>query len=328
MDLDDLIAGVRARDRAALGRAITLVESEAPEGVARAQELLRRLLPLAGDGYRIGITGVPGAGKSTFIETLGCRLVDRGHRVAVLAVDPSSSISRGSILGDKTRMEELARRDDAFIRPSPSRGFLGGVARATRESIIVCESAGFDVIIVETVGVGQSETLVADMVDVFLALMLAGAGDELQGIKRGVLELADILAVNKADAENRPAAERARADLARALEILRPGRHRSWRPRVVTCSARTGDGLEEIWALVEDQRRALLVSGELRELRRDQRVRWMWATVEHGLRSAVRRHPRIAEIIAELEKAVGDGRTTPTEAATTIFDRFTAADDG
>jgi LAO/AO transport system kinase len=224
LDLDDLLRGIRSNDRAALGRAITLVESNSPGDRDRAQELLTALLPSTGGAHRIGVSGVPGVGKSTFIERFGLQLVDEGHRVAVLAVDPSSSVSKGSILGDKTRMEKLAASDGAFIRPSPTGGSLGGVARKTREAILVCEAAGYDVVLVETVGVGQSETAVAEMVDFFLLLKLAGAGDELQGIKRGILELADLIAINKADGENLQAAELARAEFERALQIVRQGR--------------------------------------------------------------------------------------------------------
>jgi LAO/AO transport system kinase len=240
--INDLLRGIRERDRAVLGRAITLVESNKSEDRPPAQELLTRLLPLTGAARRIGISGVPGVGKSSFIESFGLRLVDQGHRVAVLAVDPSSSVSKGSILGDKTRMEELASSDGAFIRPSPTGGSLGGVARKTRESILICEAAGFDIVLVETVGVGQSETAVAEMVDFFLLLKLAGAGDELQGIKRGILELADLISINKADGDNIAPAERARAEFERALEILRPEGEHGWRPRVVTSSGHTGAG--------------------------------------------------------------------------------------
>ena len=236
---DDYIEGIRGHDRAILGRAITLVESNNAEHRKQAQELLKILLPETGGAHRIGISGVPGAGKSTFIEAFGMRLVEQGHRVAVLAVDPSSTRTKGSILGDKTRMEHLAAMDEAFIRPSPTGGSLGGVGRKTRETIMVCEAAGFDVVLVETVGVGQSETLVSDMVDIFLVLVLAGAGDELQGIKRGILELADIVAVNKADGDNINATQVARAEYERAFQLFRPPGHAPWDPRAVVCSART-----------------------------------------------------------------------------------------
>jgi LAO/AO transport system kinase len=320
--LASLLDGIRENDRAALGRAITLVESNSPGDRDRAQELLMALLPSTGGARRIGISGVPGVGKSTFIESFGLRLVEEGHRVAVLAVDPSSSVSKGSILGDKTRMEKLAASDDAFIRPSPTGGSLGGVARKTREAILVCEAAGYDVVLVETVGVGQSETTVADMVDFFLLLKLAGAGDELQGIKRGILELADLIAINKADGDNVQAAENARSEFARALGILRAAEESGWTPRVVACSGRTGDGLDEIWRIITEHDDLLSASGELEKRRRRQLLGWMWSLVDEGLRSAVREHPEVANILAILEKNVLEGRTTPTSAAEKILNAF------
>jgi LAO/AO transport system kinase len=318
LTIDHMLRGIKDRDRATLGRAITLVESNRPDDRAAAQELLGAILPDSGGSFRIGISGVPGVGKSTFIESLGCRLVDQGHRVAVLAVDPSSTLSKGSILGDKTRMEELARLDDAFIRPSPTGGSLGGVASRTRESMLVCEAAGFDVVVVETVGVGQSETAVAEMVDFFLLLKLAGAGDELQGIKRGILELADCISINKADGANLGAAELARSDFERALAILRSESDDGWRPRVVTSSGQTGDGLAEIWAIVEEHRTLLTASGALDQRRRRQALGWMWSLVDEGLRSAVRDHPWIED----LETDVLDGKITPTAAAGQILKSF------
>ncbi len=318
----ELVEGVRARDRATLGRAITLVESNHRDHRRLAQQLLRALPRPTAPARRVGISGVPGAGKSTFIEGLGCRLVARGHHVAVLAVDPSSSLSRGSILGDKTRMERLSNLEAAFIRPSPAGGSLGGVTRKTRETIAVCEAAGFDVLLVETVGVGQSETLVAEMVDLFLVLMVAGTGDELQGIKRGILELADILAVNKADGENRRRAAAARVELERALAILRPAGRQLWDPRVVTCSALEGDGLDEIWELVEEHHRKLGESGELDELRRRQLVRWLWSMVDDELRRAVREHPVVRSAAGPLEDAVKSGQLSAPEAATEILRSF------
>ncbi|MCD4750776.1 MAG: methylmalonyl Co-A mutase-associated GTPase MeaB [Thermoanaerobaculales bacterium] len=275
LTITDFLDGIRARDRAVLGRAITLVESNRPEHHKKAQELLTTLLPDTGGAHRVGISGVPGVGKSTFIESFGSRLVDDGHTVAVLAVDPSSSRSKGSILGDKTRMERLSSLDGAFIRPSPTGGSLGGVGRKTRETILLCEAAGFDIVLVETVGVGQSETLVADMVDVFLVLMLSGAGDELQGIKRGILELADIIAVNKADGDNLLAAQRARTEYEGALRIFRPPGHTPWDPQVVTCSASSGAGLGEIWDLIEEHRRRFRAGGHLETMRSRQRLQWM-----------------------------------------------------
>jgi LAO/AO transport system kinase len=318
LTIDHMLRGIKDRDRATLGRAITLVESNRPDDRAAAQELLGAILPDSGGSFRIGISGVPGVGKSTFIESFGCRLVDQEHRVAVLAVDPSSTLSKGSILGDKTRMEELARLDDAFIRPSPTGGSLGGVASRTRESMLVCEAAGFDVVVVETVGVGQSETAVAEMVDFFLLLKLAGAGDELQGIKRGILELADCISINKADGANLGAAELARSDFERALAILRSESDDGWRPRVVTSSGQTGDGLAEIWAIVEEHRTLLTASGALDQRRRRQALGWMWSLVDEGLRSAVRDHPWIED----LETDVLDGKITPTAAAGQILKSF------
>ena len=323
-DLTELLRGIRENVRAALGRAITLVESNAADDRQRAQELLTALLPETGGAHRIGISGVPGAGKSTFIESFGLRLVEQGHRVAVLAVDPSSSISKGSILGDKTRMEKLAASDHAFIRPSPTGGSLGGVARKTREAMLVCEAAGYDVVIVETVGVGQSETAVAEMVDFFLVLELAGAGDELQGIKRGILELADLIAINKADSDNLQAAELARAEFERALEILRPTDESGWKPRVVTSSARTGAGLDEIWEIIRERHELLSADGELEKRRQRQLLAWMWSLVEEGLRAAVQEHPSVAPMLAELETRVIEGGTSPTAAAEAILSAFDA----
>jgi LAO/AO transport system kinase len=317
-----LLDGVRSNDRAALGQAITLVESNSPDDLGRAQELLTVLLPETGGAHRIGISGVPGVGKSTFIESFGLRLVEQGHRVAVLAVDPSSSVSKGSILGDKTRMEKLAASDDAFIRPSPTGGSLGGVARKTREAILVCEAAGYDVVLVETVGVGQSEITVAEMVDFFLVLKLAGAGDELQGIKRGILELADLISINKADSDNLPAAEFARAEFERALGILRPADEDSWTPRVVTSSGQSGAGLDEIWAIISEHHELLSANGELERRRRRQLLGWMWSLVDEGLRSAVREHQEVAGALDALEEDVLEGRTTPTAAAERILNAF------
>jgi LAO/AO transport system kinase len=315
-----LIDGVRNNDRAALGKAITLVESNAPEDRLAAQDLLTNLLPDTGGAHRIGISGVPGVGKSTFIESLGLQLAVLGRRVAVLAVDPSSSISKGSILGDKTRMEKLVASDSAFIRPSPTSGSLGGVARKTREAILVCEAAGYDVVLVETVGVGQSETAVAEMVDFFLVLKLAGAGDELQGIKRGILELADLIAINKADGDNVQAAEFARAEFERALGILRS--EDLWQPRVMTCSGQTGAGLEEIWQLITEHHELLSGDGELERRRRQQLLGWMWSLVDEGLRAAAREHPDLADTLSGLEDEVLAGRTTPTAAAEKILNAF------
>lgn len=322
-DLETMLLGIREGNRATLGRAITLVESNHPDRRSQAQELLTRLLPHTGASQRIGISGVPGVGKSSFIECFGMNLVEQGHRVAVLAVDPTSSITGGSILGDKTRMERLATSDAAFIRPSPTGGTLGGVARTTRESMLVCEAAGFDVVMVETVGVGQSETVVADMVDTFILLELAGAGDELQGIKRGILELVHIIAINKADGANREPAERARAELQRALGILRPPSDQDpWTPRVVLSSALNGDGIDDIWDLVLEHRRLLEEADGFQARRNRQRVDWTWSLVDQSLLAAVREHPEVARIVDSIEADVLEGRTTPTAAAERILSAF------
>ncbi|MFW6050135.1 MAG: methylmalonyl Co-A mutase-associated GTPase MeaB [Myxococcota bacterium] len=325
--VDELVSGVRSGDRSMLGRAITLVESDHPAHHERAQEMLTVLLPDTGAAHRVGISGVPGVGKSTFIDALGVMLTEGGHQVAVLAVDPSSAVSGGSILGDKTRMARLAKDSRAFIRPSPSGGTLGGVARKTRESMLVCEAAGFDVVLVETVGVGQSEVVVADMVDFFLVLMLAGAGDDLQGIKRGIMEVADMLAINKADGPNAEAAQRARKDYQMALKLLRgDAGEGGWQPPVVTCSAVEGTGLEALWGEVERHRRELSASGFFEEKRHRQKVKWMWRIVEDRLWSALRAHPEVRAQLAGLEGDVREGRLTPTVAADRILQAFGVPD--
>jgi LAO/AO transport system kinase len=295
-----------------------LIESEQPAHAELAQDVLETLLPETGGAYRVGISGVPGAGKSTFIDALGTMLTSQEHRVAVLAVDPTSSISGGSILGDKTRMSALSNEPNAFIRPSPTSGTLGGVARKTRETILLCEAAGFDVVLVETVGVGQSEMIVAGMVDFFLVLFIAGAGDELQGIKRGILEVADMLAINKADGDNRSRAMRAQASYQSALGLMRGDRV----PPVVTCSALEGTGLVELWAQVVQSRQDLEASGEFQRKREAQQVQWMWDMVEGGLRRALRNDPELSSLIAQLETAVGQGRATPSAAAVQVLRRF------
>ncbi len=318
LDAQAYVDGVRGGDRAILARTITLIESEQPAHAALAQEVLEALLPTTGGAHRLGISGVPGAGKSTFIDALGTMLTAEGHRVAVLAVDPTSSVSGGSILGDKTRMSTLSNDPNAFIRPSPTSGTLGGVARKTRETILLCEAAGFDAVLVETVGVGQSETIVAGMVDFFLVLLIAGAGDELQGIKRGILEVADMLAINKADGDNRARATRAQASYQSALRLMRG----DGVPPVVTCSALEKTGLTEIWALVVESQRDLEASGEFQRRRQAQQVQWMWDMVENGLRRALRGDPELSVLIAELEDAVGRGRATPGAAALQVLRRF------
>lgn len=321
LSVNDYVTGVRAGDRAILGRAISLVESHAPAHHQLAQEVLTQLLPDTGKAHRVGISGVPGVGKSTFIEALGKKLTSTGHKVAVLAVDPTSERTRGSILGDKTRMVELAHDPQAFIRPSPSSGSLGGVGRKTRETMLLCEAAGFDVVLVETVGVGQSETMVAEMVDFFLVLMLAGAGDELQGIKRGILEIADLLAVNKADADNAKSAERARREYAGALALMH-GHKQAWQVPVVTCSGLTGTGLSELWALVERHRRESEASGKLQARRKEQLLRWMWQMVESELLATLRNHPAVKSALPELEHGVHEGTLTATVAAQRILAAF------
>jgi LAO/AO transport system kinase len=319
VDVDAYVDGVRAGNRTYLGRALTLVESTNREHQELAQQMLLRLLPDTGDSHRVGITGVPGSGKSTFIDALGTKLTGQGHRVAVLAVDPTSSRSGGSILGDKTRMQRLSVDASAFIRPSPTSGNLGGVTRATRESIVVCEAAGFDVVLVETVGVGQSETLVAKMVDFFLVLMIPGAGDELQGIKKGVLELADMIAVNKADGDNEGRARVAANDYASALRLMQPSSP-SWSPPVVTCSALHEVGLDTLWAQIELHRAKLSASGELDDKRRQQQVDWMWASVEDRLLSRLHHAPGVKRLAPRLERDVREGTLTATLAAQRILD--------
>jgi len=320
-DADRLADGVRAGDRTVLARAITLVESTSPADEAFAQEVLGRLLPHTGGAVRVGISGAPGVGKSTLIDALGMHLVEAGHRVAVLAVDPSSVRSGGSLLGDKTRMERLARHPAAYIRPSPAARTLGGVARRTREALLVCEAAGFDVVLVETVGVGQSETAVAAMVDFFLLLVQPGAGDELQGIKRGVIELADAVAVTKADGETLAPARRAAADYGAALSYLRP-RSASWRPRAVTVSAVTGEGIAELWSLVEEHHRTLDAAGEIEARRSEQRSQWLEIAIEEQLLAAFGKHPAVRERLADLERAVAAGETTPGRAAVELAEAF------
>ena len=321
LTLDQLEQGVRAGDRALLARAITLVESTRPGDQADARALLDRLLPATGGALRVGITGVPGVGKSTFIEALGKLLTSRGTKLAVLAVDPSSSRTGGAILGDKTRMHELARDPLAFVRPSPSRGSLGGVARRTREVMLLCEAAGHEVVLIETVGVGQSETMVAGMVDFFLVLMLANAGDELQGIKRGILELADLVAINKADGEHVEAARRARVEYARALHLM-PAKTSSWTPSVLTCSALRSQGIAEIWAAITEHHAKLVASGEWEAQRAGQRVDAMWRAIEWGLVEAFRADPTIAARVRELELRVREGTLAPDHAVHELLERF------
>ncbi len=314
MDPKTYIQGVRSGNRRMLAKTITLVESTRPEHRRLAQQVIDGLLPYGGNAIRLGITGVPGVGKSTFIESLGMMLIEKGHKVAVLAVDPSSSRSGGSIMADKTRMEQLAVAPQAFIRPSPAGTTLGGVARMTRETMMVCEAAGFDVVIVETVGVGQSETTVASMVDFFLVLMLAGAGDELQGIKKGVLELADAVAVNKADGDNVEKARKAAKAYQMALHLLNPATP-TWYPPVLTCSALTLEGVDTIWETVCQHRRKLSATGELEEKRRGQALQWMWSLLEDGLKERFYNHPAVKDRLESISAEVVKGRKAPTVAA-------------
>ena len=314
METQDYIDGVLAKKRRIVAKTITLIESSLASHQEMAKTIVDALLPYAGKAVRIGITGVPGVGKSTYIESFGLQLVKQGYGVAVLAVDPSSSKSGGSIMGDKTRMEKLSLEQKAFIRPSPSGGTLGGVARRTRETIVVCEAAGYDVIIVETVGVGQSETTVASMVDFFLVLMLAGAGDELQGIKKGVLELADAIAINKADGDNIEHAKKAKLEYEKALSLLTPS-SKIWSPPVLTCSAVTMDGIDEIWQTILDHRKKIEASGELAEKRSKQALDWMWALVEEGLIDRFYKNPGVEKFLPNIVNSVEKGKTGPTVAA-------------
>jgi LAO/AO transport system kinase len=319
--VEELASRLRQGDRSALARAITLTESSRPDHQDMAQTLLHHLLPDAGKALRIGITGVPGVGKSTFIEALGTMLTARGHKVAVLAVDPSSSRTGGSILGDKTRMARLASDPNAFVRPSPSSGTLGGIARATREAGLFCEAAGHDVVLVETVGVGQSEIAVADMVDCFLVLVLPGAGDELQGIKKGVIELADLIAINKADGDRLLAAEQARRHYLNALRIIATGDEGS-RPDVLTVSAVTGAGLPELWAEVEHHAGRLKRSGAWERRRRGQQVRWMESLLQDRLLHLLRTHESAARELERCRREVADGAETPTRAVQLVLAAF------
>ena len=308
-----LVDGVLAGQRRALAKTITLIESTRIDHQQRAQKVLAELLPHTGQAIRIGISGVPGAGKSTFIEALGIWLIDKGHRLAVLAVDPSSSVSGGSILGDKTRMELLCQREQAFIRPSPSAGSLGGVAEKTREAMLACEASGYDVILVETVGVGQSETTVAGMVDMFVLLQLPNAGDDLQAIKKGIVEIADLVAINKFDIDPRAGAI-ARAQWKQALHMLRPNSP-NWHPPVIGVSALKKEGMVEFWTEIERFRSVMTQSGELEAKRKKQALNWMWSMIESGLHYLFRSHPAVHAALPELSRSVAEGLTTPGAAA-------------
>jgi LAO/AO transport system kinase len=321
LSVNDYVQGVFSRNRTIIAQTITLVESNNPTHMEMAQEVLKQLLPYTGNSIRIGITGVPGAGKSTLIEALGTMLCEQGHRVAVLAVDPSSTVTGGSILGDKTRMEKLSRNPNAFIRPSASGGTLGGVNRKSRETILISEAAGFDVILVETVGVGQSEVTVRSMVDFFLLVMLTGGGDELQGIKKGVLELADAIFVNKADGENKQRALAAKSEFNRILHYLQPITE-GWFPQAYTCSALTGEGLAEIWQVIQEFLSKTSESGVFRQRRRKQSIDWMYTMVEDYLQTSFFHHPEVSSSIPVIEKALVNGELSATMAARQLLKTF------
>jgi len=321
LTLTEYVQGIRENDRPILARAITLIESNARHHLELAQSVLKEILGETGKAIRVGITGVPGAGKSTFIDTLGTRLCQKGHRVAVLAVDPSSSLSRGSIMGDKTRMESLSQQENCFIRPSPSGGALGGVARKTRETMLVCEAAGFDVILVETVGVGQSESMVSTMVDFFLLLTLTGAGDELQNIKKGVIELADAILINKADGDNKLAAERAKTEFNLALHYLSSVTE-GWETSAYTCSALTGDGIDEIWKVVESFKEQTKTSGVFQRRRQQQSLNWLNEMVIEQITSSFYEDPQIQLIRENIEHQVSEGTLPVTAAADLLLQKF------
>ncbi|MGE4062616.1 MAG: methylmalonyl Co-A mutase-associated GTPase MeaB [Rhodospirillaceae bacterium] len=321
LSVSDYVDGVISGDRAKLARAITLIESRNAEHQKLAQEMLVKLLPRTGKSLRIGISGLPGAGKSTFIDAFGSMLTGQGHKVAVLAVDPTSSRTGGSILGDKTRMARLSQDENAFIRPSPTGGTLGGVARATREAILVCEAGGFDIILAETVGVGQSEITVSEMVDFFLVLMIAGGGDELQGIKKGVLEIADMIAITKADGDNINRAKMSATDYQHALRIITP-MNPVWTPPVVTVSSLENKGLDKLWEKVELYRRTMTDNGEFETKRKAQQIRWMWSMIDDRLMSRLRADDKVKRLAHDMEKSITAGKVTPALAADKILEAF------
>ena len=321
LSVDQHVSGVLAGDRAVLARTITLIESRRADHQDKAQTVLSALLPHTGGSIRVGLTGSPGVGKSTFIEALGMNLVESGSKVAVLAVDPTSSLTGGSILGDKTRMTRLAADKRAFIRPSPSAGTLGGVTRKTRETLLLCEAAGYDAVLIETVGVGQSEFVVAGMVDFFLVLMLPGGGDELQGIKRGILELADMIAINKADGERKALATLSRQQMKAALHLMRDP-NAMWHPPVLAVSALKGDGVVDVWDAIKNHRSRLDDVGELAALRQRQQVKWMWSLIEQGLMDSFKGSSGMMAELARWEAEILEGRATPVAAAQTLLSRF------
>lgn len=321
LTVDDLVDGVLKNERTLLARAITLIESNSQAHQERAQAVLQKLLPHSGKSLRVGITGVPGAGKSTFIEALGMYLIDKGHKVAVLTVDPSSSVTKGSILGDKTRMEKLSREADCFIRPSPSGGTLGGVARKSRETILVCEAAGYDVILIETVGVGQSEVTVRSMVDFFMLVLIAGAGDELQGIKKGVIELADALLINKADGDNEKKAEIARAEYANALHYLQPAT-KGWQTSAYTCSALTGKGVSDVWNIVKDFEKVTRESGIFEARRKDQTLEWIFRMMEEELKDNFYNNSSVKAELPSIKNDILSGGMLPTAAAKKLLELY------
>jgi|TARA_B110000879_G_scaffold103803_1_gene140117 LAO/AO transport system kinase len=322
---ESLTEQIRAGDRRALAKAITLVESTRVDHRQQAAELLETLMPDTGSAIRLGISGVPGVGKSTFIEALGNLLIEQGKSVAVLAVDPTSAVSGGSILGDKTRMETLAFADNAFVRPSPAGQTLGGVTRRTRESLLLCEAAGFDVILVETVGVGQSETAVADMTDMFLLLLLPSGGDELQGIKRGIMELADLIVVNKADGEQANSANQTMSDYRSALHFMK-SRFANWQPSVMACSSLNNQGVDQVWQQVEAFRSVLTETGELEKSRARQARSWMWSETAEALIADLKNHPQVKLLVPQLEQAVTEGKLPATVAAQRLIEHYKASD--
>lgn len=319
--IDDYVAGILAKDRGILSRAVTLIESQSSMHEKRAQKLLQELLPHTGKAKRIGITGAPGVGKSTFIEAFGCYLIQEGHSVAVLAIDPTSKLSRGSILGDKTRMESLSRESRAFIRPSPAGDSVGGVARRTRETMLLCEAAGFDLVLVESVGVGQSEVALRSMVDFFLLLLLPGAGDELQGIKRGIIEMADDILINKADGENRQRAEQARLEQQASLSFLQPATP-DWKTQATLCSARTGEGIPQVWQRMERFFRELEPKGLLAQRRQQQAVTWLADLIRDELQSRFDCHPRVQAHLPAIQAALVSGEITAVSAARSLLADF------